>query len=127
MPETTGVLEWARGRAKAFRFNTQTVVLLAAVVLWILLSIFAKHFLTGRNIQNLMKQMAIQGVIGIGAVLVILTAGIDLSVGSLIAVVNVVLAMMLVHAGLPVWLAIVLVLVMAASIGLVNGVLVYDL
>jgi ribose transport system permease protein len=127
MPETTGVLEWAKGRAKAFRFNTQTVVLLAAVVLWILLGVFADHFFTGRNIQNLMKQMAIQGVIGIGAVLVILTAGIDLSVGSLVAVANVVMAQMLVHAGLPVWLAIALVLMVAACVGLVNGVLVYDL
>ncbi|MHC5055384.1 MAG: ABC transporter permease [Planctomycetota bacterium] len=120
-------LEWAKERGRAFRWSTQTVVLLAAVVLWILLGVLADNFLTGRNIQNLMRQMAIQGVIGIGAVLVILTAGIDLSVGSLIAVVNVVLAMMMVQAGLPIWLAIVLVLLMAACIGLVNGVMVYDL
>lgn len=120
-------LDWAKQRARAFRWNTQTVVLLAGVVMWLFLSMRTERFLSVENAQNLMTQMAIRGVIGIGAVLVILTAGIDLSVGSLIAVVNVAFAMMLAEAGLPIWLSILIVLVMAACIGLVNGVMVYDL
>ena len=124
---TARALDWAKERVMAFRWNTQTVVLLAAIVMWLFLSIRTARFLTVENTRNLMTQMAIRGVIGIGAVLVILTAGIDLSVGSVIAVVNVAFAMLLAKAGLPIWLSIPIVLAMAAFMGLVNGVMVYDL
>lgn len=120
------------------RLNTQVVVLAVAAVLWAFLAVKTSNIGSGEeelysrffnidNIQNIMKQMAIQGVIGIGAVLVILTAGIDLSVGSLIAVVNVCMAMLLKNAGLPMMAVIPLVLVLSMLIGLGNGVMVYDL
>lgn len=109
------------------RLNTQAVVLLAAVVMWIALSLATETFLTTGNVQNLMRQMAIKGVIGIGATLVILTRGIDLSVGSLIAVVNVLMALLLTRAGLPVAAAIGIALALSVVVGLLNGVMVFDL
>ena len=120
------------------RLNTQAVVLAVAALLWAFLAIKTSNigrgdeelysrFLNLDNIQNIMKQMAIQGVIGIGAVLVILTAGIDLSIGSLIAVVNVCMAMLLKNAGLPMMAVIPLVLGLSMLVGLGNGVLVHDL
>lgn len=107
--------------------NTQVVVFLAVIVMWTGLSIACEQFRTVANIQNLMRQMAIKGVIGIGAVLVILTRGIDLSVGSLIAVVNVVMALLLTKAGVPVPVAILAVLAVAILLGLMNGIMVFDL
>ncbi|MDP6522789.1 MAG: ABC transporter permease [Kiritimatiellia bacterium] len=106
--------------------NTQVVVFLSAVVMWIALGVFTDEFATLGNFQNLMKQMAITGVIGVGALIVILTRGIDLSVGSLIAFVNVILAMLLVNTGLSIPAAIVVVLAVSICLGLLNGVMVYD-
>lgn len=107
--------------------NTQAVVLLAVVALWIILSMRSKYFLTGDNIQNIMLQMAIQGVIGVGAVVVILTGGIDLSVGSVVGIVNITLAMLITSGRLPISAGIFLVVLLATVMGLVNGVLVFDL
>ena len=111
--------------------NTQSVVLFSAVLLWIILSFLSESFFTLGNIQNLMNQMAIRGIIGIGAVIVILTAGIDLSVGSLIGVVNVLMSIFIsadiAYLGLPVPVAILLVLIVSGFVGLLNGVMVFDL
>jgi len=108
-------------------FNTQVVVFLSAMVMWITLSFATDEFASIGNFQNLMKQMAITGVIGVGALIVILTRGIDLSVGSLIAFVNVILAMLLVNTGMSIPVALATVLVISVLLGLVNGFMVYDL
>ena len=113
--------------------NTQTVVFIVAVVMWIMLSFGSSTFLTGTNIQNIMRQMAIQGVLGVSEVIVILTGGIDLSIGSLVAFVNILMSQMLTgHIGgatipvLPMPIIIVFCLVMSALVGLLNGVMVFD-
>jgi ribose transport system permease protein len=93
----------------------------------------SKNFLTGGNIQNIMRQMAIQGVLGVAEVIVILTAGIDLSVGSLVAFVNIVMSQMLIGklggATIPVFsipTIMVACLLLSALTGLLNGVMVFD-
>jgi len=117
------------------RLNTQAIVLLAVAAMWLALALCTDTFFTLSNVQNLMRQMAIQGVIGIGAMLVILTRGIDLSVGSLVALVNVLLAMLVTHSPdrgllaspMAVAPAIAVALLVAVLVGLVNGVMVFDL
>ena len=118
---------------RKIRLNTQTVVLIVAVLMWILLSVGSKSFLTGGNIQNIMRQMAIQGVLGVAEVIVILTAGIDLSVGSLVAFVNIAMSQMLIGklggATIPVFsipTIMVACLLLSALTGLLNGVMVFD-
>ena len=107
--------------------NTQTVVLLVVILLWISLGITSETFLSQRNVQNIMLQMAIQGVIGVGAVVVILTAGIDLSVGSVVGLVNIVFSILITSGNLPIPIAVLLCLLMACCIGWINGTLVFDL
>lgn len=115
-------------RAKRKRtLNTQAVVLLAVIALWIALASRSAYFLTGDNIQNIMLQMAIQGVIGVGAVVVILTGGIDLSVGSVVGIVNISLAMLITSGHMSISCGILLVVLLATVFGLINGILVFDL
>ena len=113
--------------------NTQTVVFIVAVVMWIGLSIGSDSFMSATNIQNIMRQMAIQGVLGVAEVIVILTGGIDLSIGSLVAFVNILMSQMLTgHIGgatipvLPIPIIVAFCLVMSALVGLLNGVMVFD-
>lgn len=119
--------------SKKITLNTQTVVFIVAVVMWMLLGLGSKTFLTGTNIQNIMRQMAIQGVLGVAEVMIILTAGIDLSVGSLVAFVNIVMSQMLVGKigalSIPVFpipVIIAFCLLLAALVGLINGILVFN-
>lgn len=114
-------------RKSGVTLTTQTVVLIVAVIMWIALSFMSPHFLTITNVQNIMRQMAIQGVLAVAEVLVILTAGIDLSVGSLVALVNISMSKMLVAKVMSIPMIIVVMLLMSALVGFTNGVMVYDL
>ena len=64
------------------------------------------------------------GISAVGMTCVILTSGIDLSVGSVMAITNVVGSMLMVNAGMPILPAVVITLIIAACIGLINGLLV---
>lgn len=61
----------------------------ALIVLIIAASLISPHFLNPINILNVLRQVALYGILGIGMTFVILTKGIDLSVGSIVALVGV--------------------------------------
>jgi ribose transport system permease protein len=93
------------------------------VALALLLTALTPHFLTVSNLLNVMEQTSINAVIAVGMTFVILSGGIDLSVGSLVALSGVVMASAL-QAGAPVPVALLAGLLAGALCGLVNGSLV---
>lgn len=97
--------------------------LIVLLVLFGALTIGSDQFLTGDNMANLARQVAVFGIIAVGQLLVILTAGIDLSVGSVLGLTGCITAELLVH-GTGVPLAIAGGLVAGGAIGVFNGVLV---
>ena len=98
---------------------------IALVFLLILLSIISPEFRTVNNILSLLRQSSVNGLIAFGMTVVILTGGIDLSVGSTLALTALLGAGML-KGGVPAPLAILLVLVIGLALGLLNGVLVVN-
>lgn len=80
-------------------------------------------FLTRTNLDNLVRQVAVFAILSVGQLFVILTGGIDLSVGSILGLSGGVTALLL-AAGVPIPLAILAGLVIGLAVGLVNGVLV---
>jgi ribose transport system permease protein len=90
-----------------------------ALVLWAL----TPHFLTISNLLNIAEQATIIAIIAVGMTFVIITGGIDLSVGSVLAFAGVVMASVL-HSGLPLPLALVVGLGAGLLCGLVNGLLI---
>ena len=101
------------------QFGTLIGLLVLMLVLWIL----TPHFFTVPNLLNVAQQTSINAIIAVGMTFVIITAGIDLSVGSIVAFSGVVLASVL-QAGLPVPLAIAVGLGVGLLSGLVNGLLI---
>lgn len=95
-------------------------ILLALILLVVVGSLLSPHFLQVANLTNVVRQVAIIGIIGIGMTFVILTAGIDLSVGSIVGFVAVLSADLLSH-GVPWPLAIPAGLAMGGAIGALNG------
>lgn len=91
----------------------------AAVVLFFSMS--SRYFLTTNNILNILVQSSLIAIIAVGQTFVILTGGIDLSVGSIVAFTSVGVGLMLVG-GVPIWLAIILGSLIGAAVGFVNGV-----
>ena len=99
-----------------------TFVLL--VVLCIALAILNPSFLASANLQNLARLIGIYGIFSIGLGLVIITGGIDLSVGSVFALLGVLLSIFLVEWHLPAAIAVVAVVAISTSLGLINGFLI---
>jgi ribose transport system permease protein len=115
------------GRSKVITLTDATgresgslVVLLVAVGA---LTLASQEFLTGSNLSNLARQVAIFTIIAVGQLLVILTAGIDLSVGSVLGLSGAVTAQLLV-AGWPIPVAMLIGVALGAALGVINGLLV---
>ena len=98
-------------------------LLLAIILLAAVLSGLSEQFLTMQNVLNLLLQATVNATIAAGMTLVILTAGIDLSVGSVLALTAVVTADVL-QMGVPVPLAVLAGLGLGAAVGVVNGLLI---
>jgi len=97
---------------------------LLLVLLCIVVSILNPRFLAGANLQNMARLIGAYGIFSIGIGMVIITGGIDLSVGSVFALLGVLLSMMLTEWGWPAALAVSAVVVIAMSLGLLHGFLV---
>jgi ribose transport system permease protein len=112
----------ALGRARAVLESSGP--LFGLLLLCLALFILTPFFLTVTNILNVFQQVAVLSILALGSTAVIITGGIDLSVGSVLALCGAVLGWTFVHLGLPMPLAIALALAVAALVGLVNGTLV---
>ena len=103
------------------RFIRTNATLIALVVLALALALIDPTFASARNLSNVARQVTIVGIIGVGMTMVILIAGIDLSVGSVVGVAAVVVTLLMQY-GLPAWLAVpVTLLIVGGLIGLWNG------
>ena len=94
------------------------------VVLCVVLAILNPSFLGGANLQNLARLIGIYGIFSLGLGLVIITGGIDLSVGSVFALLGVLLSIFLVEWHLPAAVAVLAIVGIATALGLINGLLV---
>lgn len=98
-------------------------ILIAFVLIVIVMTILSPVFLTVTNVLNTIRQSSIYGIMAIGMTFVILIGGIDLSVGSILALAGA-LAAGSVKAGMGLELTILIALAVGLGCGLVNGVLV---
>jgi ribose transport system permease protein len=96
--------------------------LLGLVILCSALGILSDHFLTFDNLINVFRQSAVNALVALGQLVVIITAGIDLSVGSIMGL-SCVLAAQMLKAGVPPAAALAGSLAIGAALGAVNGTL----
>jgi ribose transport system permease protein len=98
----------------------------ALVVLFAVFSLTAKNFFTVRNVLTLSLQTSTITLMGIGVTFAIITGGIDLSIGSVIALTGTI-AVMAANVGVPIWISMLLGLLTGATCGLTNGLLITKL
>lgn len=108
--------------------NTQSIVqkigpFIGLLLIIIVISVMSPNFLTINNIFNVLRQVSINALIAFGMTFVILTGGIDLSVGSILALTGAVTAGML-ASGIDPILAMGLGLLLGAILGAVNGIII---
>ncbi|MFI7232171.1 ABC transporter permease [Nonomuraea angiospora] len=120
---TAGLTAGQEGGARSRRgadLIVKSNLLLVFLALCVVASLLAPQFLTGRNIANLLQQSSLTGIVAIGMTMVVLTAGIDLSVGSVAAFGGMTVALLM-AAGVPVLPAILLTVTLGAAFGAVMG------
>ena len=98
--------------------------ILIFLVIFLCACLFIGNFFTVRNILTVVKQAAVPLVACMGMMLVLTTGGIDLSLGYTLGLCSVMLGIMAKKLGMPAWQAIPLTLLIGASVGLVNGLII---
>jgi ribose transport system permease protein len=88
--------------------------------MWIVLAVATPSFATALNITNLLRQGSLIAILAVGQTFVIITGGIDLSVGAVVGFTTVVVAL-LINAGWPIWAAVLITLLVGVAIGLFHG------
>lgn len=105
-------------------FLSDNVIYIFFVVMFMICAVSSSYFLKSGNIGNMLRQNTSTTVMALGMLLVILTGGIDLSIGGVVALTNVVFAMLLTEAGMGLGPAIVLTLVCGGVCGAISGYLI---
>jgi ribose transport system permease protein len=111
------------GGMTAGAFIARFGALFGLAILIIALSILSPVFLTPDNIWNIARQAIVNALLAVGMLLAIITAGIDLSVGSILALSMSVIAMLAIKLGVNPFLAMLIGLLVGLAVGMVNGLL----
>jgi len=108
-------------KSAAMKFLSKYGIFLILIFLATLMSFLTPHFLTTNNIINILRQMSVIGIIAIGVTPIIITKGIDLSPGSVIALVSVVVASFAHPGEYPLLVTILVGLAVGLLTGFING------
>jgi erythritol transport system permease protein len=121
----------ATGRLRVVNLVLELRAFIALIVLIIVFSLLSDAYLTYDNLVTMTRHVAINALLAIGMLMVILTGGIDLSVGSIVGLAGIVAGVLL--EGLtvgsvtlfpPVWAVVLIVLAVGAGVGAINGTIV---
>ncbi len=97
------------------------ISLLLLAILMIFFALTTSSFTTANNMLNILREAAVVGIIGIGVTFVIITGGIDLSTGALMAVVGMTMANIYRYTLLPIWVMILAGIIIGVALGFFNG------
>jgi len=106
-------------RAQIGTLLSLTLVALLALM-WLVLAFSTTSFWTYNNITNLLRQGAMIAILALGETFVVITAGIDLSVGAVVGFSSVIIALLLTN-GFPIWAAIIITLAVGLTIGVFHA------
>ena len=126
MAESSVNSQSGRKLADFFSLGGATGPLIGLILLCAFLTFATDSFFSVRNFLNILDQVTVIGIIAVGMTFVILLGGIDLSVGSVLALAMMVLGYLNVEAGLPMGVAIPAAIGAAAVAGLISGLLITE-
>lgn len=109
--------EQKTGALRAFTKRSEFSVLIGLVAIFLIMSVASPYFLKVTNIMNVLQQISRYGIISVGMALVMITGGIDLSVGYIVALCACMAAHLTTNVGMPWPVVLVIVLALGALIG----------
>jgi fructose transport system permease protein len=115
------LLQKARGFLRSYPTAIPAIILIVSILAF---GAFANNFMTASTLSLILKQVTVVGIIAIAQTLVILTAGIDLSVGEILVTSAMVMAMLATLQDVPFYIAVPIGLAVGTGMGTLNGLLV---
>jgi len=107
---------------------TQTILAFASLILLIIIfSILSPHFFTYSNMTTILLATAVNGILAVGITFIIITGGIDLSIGTVMTFCSVMCAVFITNLGFPIIVGLLMSVVAGAICGFTNGVLIAKL
>lgn len=98
--------------------------IIGLIAIFIVMTFLSPHFLTVGNIQNILIQSAVTALLASGITVVIISGGIDLSVGTVMTFASCLFGVFFLNFGIGIGLSIILALISGASLGLINGLII---
>jgi len=123
MEKKTAVTEQKKGSRVLKEYKTELSMLLIFIIFFCIMSFASPYFLTRQNIMNVLSQVSSISMLAIGMTIVIITSGIDLSVGANLGLAGMIGSMALMNTQ-NIFLGIFVMLIMGAFIGMINGFLI---
>jgi ribose/xylose/arabinose/galactoside ABC-type transport system permease subunit len=108
-------------RDRVLEFASRSGLLIALILLFVGLALIAPNFLTARNLLNVLRAVAFNGIIACGMTFIIISGDIDVSVGSAVAWASSLLGVLAIEHGWPLWLAVIAVLLQGMVIHALAG------
>ena len=108
---------------KILKYQTLSIYI-ALMIIVIIFSCMSETFLTLNNFLTILRQITPMGIMAVGAMLVMLTGGVDLSVGSGVSLIGIVMAICMAKKGMGIPAAVLVAIILGLMIGVLNAVLV---
>jgi len=116
-----------KSSAKSFDLKNaikESAVLFVLIAIIVAFSILSPQFLKVSNFITVLRQVSILAIVSVGMTVVLISGGIDLSVGSMVSVVSVLTSMATVNLNLPIGIAITIGLILGMGMGFLNGMMI---
>lgn len=110
-------------KRKAAKLSSQFTIVIILLAICIIASVITPSFLSQKNLINIIRQISFSAVIAFGSTFVLTVGGIDLSPGSVVSLVSIIVSMAS-RGGLPTWLCVIIGIAVGAFCGMFNGLLI---
>lgn len=107
-----------------YRKAKKFTILLLMAALVVFFNYSAKGFMTTSNLINMLRQISVLGIMSIGTAMLLISGGLDLSIGSQLALTGCVVASLIIRSGFPPWQAYIIGIVLAMAVSTLNGVII---
>lgn len=109
---------------RSLKITDTLILLVILVVLFAFFSLMDRQFIAYANISTMLKNMVLAGVLALGLTPLMIARGLDISFGSSISMVSVVIALLYTIGGMNLWLTLIIGVLIATVLGFINGILI---
>jgi ribose/xylose/arabinose/galactoside ABC-type transport system permease subunit len=109
---------------RRFRLTDTLILVIVLVVLFVFFTLMNRQFIAYDNISTMLKNMVLSGILALGLTPLMIARGLDISFGSSISMVSVIIAVLYTVGGVNLWLSLIIGVIIATIVGFINGVLI---